>query len=440
MLQKTPTFNCSVVREVIAAVMMNRRFVLALSTAMLATQARAHDVLVPDAATDHTEQLQSALLRGGHVALGAGVFDVTALRLAGPITVTGIQGKTIIKSRMQKVVDVVGHDVVIEGITFTTNNAKSDLVVATNCENITIRNCKLTGGARGLSLQGCSGRVAGTLASRQAVTAIFSNDAKGLIIAENFVTDCANNGIQVWRSEKGEDGTQVVNNQIARIRTEGGGNGQNGNGVNVYRAGNVIVSGNRITDCAYSAIRDNSGDNVQILGNSISRCGEVAIFVEFAYHGAVVSNNIIEDTSDGISITNYDNDGRLAVCSGNVIRKVKGGPDFTITRGIGITAEADLVIEGNIVEDVHAIGIQLGWGRFGRNLVARDNLLRDCDVGIAVSVVEGVGLMDISGNVIDGAKSAAIQGFDHEKPVTEDWGKGQVKPPKHVVLGTNTVR
>ena len=128
--------------------------------------------------------------------------------------------------------------------------------------------------------------------------AIRSVDAAGLEIAHNDIADCGNNGIQVWRSEAGEDGSTVTANRIVRIRADGGGSGENGNGVNVFRAGSVLVSGNRITDCAYSAVRGNASSDIQIIANSCARLGEVAIYAEFGFEGALIANNLVDYGSD----------------------------------------------------------------------------------------------------------------------------------------------
>ena len=69
------------------------------------------------------------------------------------------------------------------------------------------------------------------------------------------------------RSEKGYDGTLVVHNRVESVRADGGGLGWNGNGINVYRAGHVVVAQNVIRDCAFSFIRANSGDAVQKRAN-----------------------------------------------------------------------------------------------------------------------------------------------------------------------------
>ena len=129
---------------------------------------------------------------------------------------------------------------------------------------------------------------------------LFSEDAAGLELAHNHVHDCGNNGILVWRSEPGEDGTIVAANRIERIAAKSGGSGQNGNGINVFRAGSVFVSGNRIADCAFSAIRSNAGSNCQMIGNSCARLGEVALYAEFSFEGAIIANNLVDKAATGI--------------------------------------------------------------------------------------------------------------------------------------------
>jgi hypothetical protein len=74
------------------------------------------------------------------------------------------------------------------------------------------------------------------------------------------VRDCANGGILVHRWSVGEDATIVARNRVMRIAARAGGTGQNGNGINIFRAGNVMVTDNHVSDCAFSAIRANSGE------------------------------------------------------------------------------------------------------------------------------------------------------------------------------------
>jgi len=201
-----------------------------------------------------------------------------------------------------------------------------------------------------------------------------SLDARGLEITHNEISDCGNNGIQVWRSQAGEDGTLVSANRIARTAAKGGGTGENGNGVNVFRAGNVVVSGNRITDCAYSAVRGNAASNIQILGNSASRIGEVALYAEFGFEGAIIANNLVDSAATGVSVTNFNEGGRLSVVQGNLIRNLfRREKEPVDKRGEGISVEADSVVSGNVIESAPTCGIMVGWGRYMRNCMITQN-------------------------------------------------------------------
>ena len=90
-----------------------------------------------------------------------------------------------------------------------------------------------------------------------------------LTITGNTVEDCGNGGILIHRWKKGEDGSIVTGNRITRIGANDGGTGQNGNGINIFRAGGVMVSGNQIADCAFTGVRANSASNVQIIWQSM---------------------------------------------------------------------------------------------------------------------------------------------------------------------------
>jgi uncharacterized secreted repeat protein (TIGR03808 family) len=260
------------------------------------------------------------------------------------------------------------------------------------------------------------------------------------MITANRVRTVGNNGIQVWSSEKRVDGTIVTGNVIDEVEARNGGSGQNGNGINIYRSGNVIVANNRVTRCAFSAIRNNSGSNCQIVNNSVSQTGEVAIYVEFAFEGAVVSGNLVEDVGFGISITNLDQGGRLAVCSGNLVRNCKGGTTEGVKTAGGIYAEADTAVSSNTVENARDVGIALGWGKYSRDLSATGNIIRDCGRAITASLSEGAGAVLIANNIISGAKTAAIMGMDHADPVTGDLAKPGAAVPERIRLVGNLVR
>ncbi len=367
--------------------------------------------------------VEKAIEGEGVLRLPAGSFTVSDLRISGTMRLEGVAGRTTLVSPGGAPVLLIeaAERVTISGIIFDGGE-----VTARDARDLAIEACGFVNSkASGLRLEGCSGRVTGNRFTDIVETALFARDSKGLEISGNHVHDVGNNGIQVWTSEPAEDGTLVCNNRVERISAKDGGTGQNGNGINIYKAGNVLVSGNRISDCAFSAVRNNAGSNCQIIGNSISRTGEVAIYCEFAFEGALVSGNLIEDVAFGISLTNFNEGGRLAVCANNIVRKVKGGGSLPHTSGIGIAAEADTQITGNVIEDAADTGINLGWGKYCRNLSAIGNIVRNCGRGIAFSLSEGAGPVMITGNRIAGTKTA-IQGMNYTETVSGDLDKGLI--------------
>lgn len=252
-----------------------------------------------------------------------------------------------------------------------------------------------------------------------------------------------NGGIFVWRNKPGDDSTLIVDNRIADINNKSGGSGQWGNGIGIFRAANVIVRGNRVSNTAYSAIRGNGASNIQIVGNTCTNLGETALYSEFAFQGAVIANNIVDGAKVGISVTNPDYGGRLGVVQGNLIRNItRGRPEDTgaeVTPGIGIDVTEDTVASGNVVDSVEGIGIRAGWGDALRDVQVSTNVVRDTDYGVAVTVVQGAGTAVISGNLISGARLGAIVGMEWNKVVAGDLADGGGRYAQLSVAG-NRVR
>jgi uncharacterized secreted repeat protein (TIGR03808 family) len=219
---------------------------------------------------------------------------------------------------------------------------------------------------------------------------------------------------------------------VSHIRADSGGTGQNGNGINLDKANGVIIADNRVDDCAFSAIRCFSSDNVAVTGNIATNSGEMAFYVEFAFEGAIVADNLIDGANGGISFANFmQHGGRLGTCSGNVVRRIRGGPaypDGNLQTGAGISAEADVAITGNTIEDA-IWGLQLGWGPYLRDVTATGNVIRRTQIGIAVSVAEGAGPALIANNLIAEAERGAILGMRWDEIATEDLVDGTIAVP-----------
>jgi uncharacterized secreted repeat protein (TIGR03808 family) len=298
-------------------------------------------------------------------------------------------------------------------------------VVFEQCSDLRIVDCEVTGSGRsGIRLFEVQGTVSDTTVAKTADVAIYSLDARGLTIQNNIVRGAGNGGILVHRSKKSDDGTLVVDNRIEDINNAAGGSGQYGNAINVFRAGNVIVRGNRISRAAYSAVRGNAASNIQITGNTATDLGEVAIYSEFGFEGAIIANNTIDGAALGIVTCNFNDGGRLAVVQGNLIRNLKAkrpagtAPDDA--GGVGIAIEADASVTGNVIENAPVAGIMVGWGAYMRDVSVTGNVVRNSPLGVAVSVVNGAGTAVITGNLISGASRGAIVGMDHAKAVTGD--------------------
>lgn len=295
------------------------------------------------------------------------------------------------------------------------------LIEATNVERLGLTGLHVTAAPlNGIMLERCNGRLTGCLIESAARAAIWSLDATGLEISHNTVRDCANNGILVSRSQAGDDGSLVFGNRIERIAAASGGTGQNGNGINVFRAGGVVVSNNRITACAYSAIRANSASNVQMVGNSAARIGEVALYAEFAFEGAVISGNTVDGAATGISVTNFNEGGRLAVVQGNLVRNLVRREGHSDVCGDGICVEADAAVTGNVIEGAPTTGLVLGFGRYARDIAATGNVIRRCTIGIGVSADAAAGPLLVSQNIISGSRQGAIRKLDHGRPTGPD--------------------
>jgi uncharacterized secreted repeat protein (TIGR03808 family) len=405
--------------------------------------------LVPNSGRDETAALQAAIddaaTRGEPLLLPAGQF------LSGPLTLR--QGSRIIGANGLTALEYIGggslitasgadniwiEALAIDGGLLALDPAKaSALISLSDCNGIVLDGVAMRRSLiNGIGVTGCSGRISNCTIKHASQTGLVSVDARGLEISHNEVSDCGNNGIRVWRSEPGEDGTIVAANRIERIAARAGGSGENGNGINAFRAGSVLVSGNRITDCAYSAIRGNAASNIQMIGNSCARIGEVALYAEFGFEGALISNNLVDGAASGIAVTNFNEGGRLAVVQGNMIRNLKrreAEPEDK--RGEGISVEADAIVSSNVIEGAPTAGITAGWAHYRRDISITGNLVRDAGIGILVSSDPNGGACLISQNMVSGAKDGAIRAMDHGKPIGPDLALAASTDPRVSVSG-----
>ena len=415
----------------------------------------ATELGVQPGALDDQSKAFAKLLRDAHdrampVFLPPGSYVVSNLSLPGRVRLSGVPGasRIVYGGEGHLLMAEQGEHIEFTGLVFDgTNRWMGDyaqgLLDLRRVAHLVVDNCQITGsGKNGLALEHACGRIERSQISGAADAGIYSVEAGGLEITGNTVSDCANGGILVHRWQAADDGTIVSGNRIERIQARSGGTGQNGNGINAFRAGNVVISGNVVSDCAFSAIRANSSSNLQIAGNTCSRSGETALYSEFSFEGAIISNNIVDGAGNGISIVNFNEGGRMGVCTGNIVRNLSTSGPYPADApgfGVGISVEADTTVSGNVIENAPLYGMQIGWGPFMRNVIATGNIIRKAGTGIAVTVVEGAGTAVISDNVIDGVQNGAIVGQRWAEPVTGDLASSGNAGYAHLTVERNHV-
>lgn len=408
--------------------------------------------LLPDAVGDQSRILLDIIEETARtnqiLYLPAGDYFISNIDLPENTRIQGVPGATrlIYTGRGHGLVAEGMRRISLDGITIdganqTLGDYTSGLLQLRSCPDLTLNNVVVSGSSKhGIALEACGGSIRNCDISGAADAAIYSVQGTGLTINDNYIHDCANGGILVHRWEIGTDNTIINDNRIERILALDGGTGPYGNGINIFRAGNVMINDNHISDCAFSAIRANSASNINITGNSCFRSGETALYVEFSFEGAIVANNLIDGGANGISVTNFNEGGRLAVVANNVIRNISGiGPYDPIGDGFGyaITIEADTSVTGNTIENVSKWGILAGWGPFLRSVNINGNIIRKSAVGIAVSVVEGSKTTSITNNIFEDTPGGAIVGFKWTEQETKDLIGKTKTGYKHLFLSNN---
>ena len=383
----------------------------------------AHFGVRPGAPGDQSDALQRAIDQAARtpLMLAPGIYRAGGLTLPAGASLVGVRGATrLILTHGPSLLSAAHADTVsLAGLTLDGGGqplpAGRALVHFDDVKAVRIADCEVAGaGGNGVTLESCDGEVTHNT--------LFCNDSRGLLIAANIIAKSGNGGIRVWQSDKRRDGSLIADNRIEDTSARAGGSGENGNAINIFRAADVIVRGNHIRNAAFSAIRGNSASNIQIIGNNCAALDEVAIYSEFGFAGAVIADNVIDQAGSGISVTNFDEGGRLATVHGNIVRNLRAriagaAPE---AEGFGIGVEADAAVTGNVIENAQTAGISAGWGQYLRNVAVTGNVVRASGIGVAVSVVAGAGVAVISGNLFAGTVRGAIVGMEWQKAATGD--------------------
>jgi uncharacterized secreted repeat protein (TIGR03808 family) len=412
----------------------------------------AHYGVRPGAPEDQSARLQRAIDAAAHartpLALAPGVYRVGAVRLPAGAQVFGVRGATrlVLTHGPSLVTGEGGDSITLSGLALDGARVAlprgRGLVHLAQAKGLRIADCTVTdANGSGIVLDGCDGAVEGNTIVTTADTALFSTDGRGLVVRGNTIRGAGNGGIRVWQSGKRHDGGIVTGNTVEDIASAAGGNGQNGNGINVFRAAGVIVSNNVIRRCAFSAVRGNAASAMQVLGNQCGAIGEVALYAEFDFEGAIISGNTVDGAALGVVSTNFNEGGRLAIVQGNLIRRLapKRPQPGADSNGIGIVVEADAAVTGNVVEDAPSVGIAVGVGKYQRDVTVSGNVVRRADQGIAVSVSPGAGHVAITGNLIAETRHGAIVGMDRDEVASDDLARDAARYPQLTVSG-NQVR
>jgi uncharacterized secreted repeat protein (TIGR03808 family) len=408
----------------------------------------------PGAPDDQSFKLQRAIDHAAKTRvplwLAPGVYRCGGLNLPAGAQIFGVRGATRLaftRGPALMAAEGGGDSITLAGLTFDgrdeTLPRDSGLVHLMSTRGVRIADCTVNAaGGNGIAINNCDGSVTGTTITGAADNALLCVDNNAFLISANTIRHSGNGGIRVWQSTKRHDGSVVADNTIEDTEARGGGTGQNGNAINVFRAADVIVRNNVIRRCAFSAVRGNGANAIQIIGNNCAVMKETAMYAEFDFEGAVMADNVIDTAENGIAITNFNNGGRLSTVHGNLLRHVGvRRPDNPPEgAGIGIGVEAETSVTGNVIEDAPQAGIRAGWGPYLRNVTVSGNVVRQAGTGIQVSVVQGAGDAAITGNLISGARLGAIVGMEWAKAVTGDLIRdGAAKYPQ-LTIANNQAR
>ncbi len=214
----------------------------------------------PGSPDDQTRALQRAIddaaRAGVPLALPPGLYRTGTLRLGNGTQLIGVRGATRLAfagGGPMLLGEGAGH-VTLSGITLDGGkiplSARQGLITCLGGRDIRIADCEVTGsGGNAIWIEQVSGDISNNIVTDTAGTAVVSFDAQGLTVSRNTIAATRDNGIEILRTAIGDDGTLVADNRIEDIKAGPGGSGQYGNAINAFRAGNVIVRGNRIRNC-----------------------------------------------------------------------------------------------------------------------------------------------------------------------------------------------
>ncbi|MEM8839883.1 MAG: TIGR03808 family TAT-translocated repetitive protein, partial [Pseudomonadota bacterium] len=221
--------------------------------------------LTPDSPADQSEAFQSLLNiaaeKDAPIFLPAGIYRIGGISLPIRTRLIGVPGATrltftgrghMLRAERADILSIDG--ILFDGLKLDLPTETPGLITVRTARDLQItRSQFLSSGRHGLDLEGAGGTIDACRFSEADDIAVFSRQSTGLTISNCVVENSGNGGIIVHRFTPGADGSRVINNRILGVQSRNGGTGQWGNGINVFQAHNVTVSGNHIADCAFSS-------------------------------------------------------------------------------------------------------------------------------------------------------------------------------------------
>lgn len=370
-------------------------------------------------AADLAQSIREAARKGGAVKLPAGETTLTGLDLPDGTILQGVPGRTVLKlSGLGPLLTAgMARKITLENLVLDAAGGfvpkEKGLIDFSDVIDLSIRGCAIRRSpARGVNLTRCGGVFAQNTIENVVDVGVYSLDGLGVDFDNNRLRRCADNGLLIYATAPGRyDGSRVRNNVIEDIDNRSGGNGPYGNGVFVWGAGTIRIERNRISRCAYTAVRNNGAHGVEVIGNDCKGFGEKAMYAEFGAKNSVFRDNRIEDAGAGIAVANADRGTDGAIVSGNTIINMRKGvndPEFgpEMLWLTGILAEKNVEVTGNRIVGPGWIGIALGGWR--ENLRAEANEISGVDYGVVLATGEGAGEATVARNRISARKGAVI--------------------------------
>ena len=182
-----------------------------------------------------------------------------------------------------------------------------------------------------------------------------------------------------------------------------------GDGISFQQSNDVVLEGCVSEDNAGLGLHPGSGSQRPVVrGNVARRNGEDGLFLCWRVRHGLFEKNILEDNKRyGISIGHKDSDNLLR---GNEVRANHHEGVFFRNESVGMAGHRNR-LEENIIENNGAKSASAGIRVRGvtKNLVFRNNVIRDTRVGAAqtqsvgIRIEEEAGEVEIQGNQIDAA-------------------------------------